>query len=92
MTKPNLRHHGAHPSTAVKPNLSINKKPEAYVAPEKAAMPNANPSVTTPVDCANARLGALQFEEPDPVDPDDVNPDDETEDEDRLGTAVKKLN
>jgi hypothetical protein len=37
MTKTNMRHHAAHPATAVKPNLAVNKKPEVYTAPETPA-------------------------------------------------------
>jgi hypothetical protein len=39
------RHHQSHPPTGVKPNQAVNKRPEAYAPPEKAAQPNSNPSL-----------------------------------------------
>jgi hypothetical protein len=40
----NQRHHAAHPASAVKANLDINKKPNPAPV-EKAALPNPNPSL-----------------------------------------------
>jgi hypothetical protein len=61
MTKqnvPSLRHHSAHPATSVKPNLAVNKKPEAY-APPPSEKATAKPPVMNsgaPVIKANAGM------------------------------------
>jgi hypothetical protein len=80
MTKLNVqnRHHTAHPVSAVKPNLSVNQKPN-YVAPERAALPNMNPSQgQVGVDAVNSRLNTIDIED------DGCDPDDSDCDEDRL--------
>jgi hypothetical protein len=84
MTKANLRHHAAHPPSAVKPNLSVNQKPN-YVAREKAAMPNVNPSLgQVGVDAVNSRLGNLNMEDTDDEPDDECDTDASDCDEDRL--------
>jgi hypothetical protein len=76
------RHHSAHPPTAVKPNSAVNPKPEAYVPPERAALPppNPNPSLGAIIGptlyTVNSRVTADDFDLPgddcddDPDDPD----------------------
>lgn len=57
MTKTfDARHHAVHPPSKVAPNLAVNPKPN-YVPPEKAALPNPNPSLGSVgvVDGLNAR-------------------------------------
>jgi hypothetical protein len=82
MAKVTLRHHAVHPPTAIKPNVSVNPKPESYTPPETASMPrNPNPSVG--LDVTNSRVSNLATDVCDP-NVDDCEDDDE---EDRL--AVK---
>ena len=57
MTKTfDARHHAVHPPSKVAPNLAVNPKPN-YVPPEKAALPNPNPSLGSVgvLDGLNAR-------------------------------------
>jgi hypothetical protein len=84
MTKLNVRHHAAHPPSSVRPNLDINKTPNV-APPEKAAMPNVNPSLgQVGVDAVNSRLGNLNMEDTDDEMDDECDPDDSDCDEDRL--------
>jgi hypothetical protein len=84
MTKQNVRHHAVHPPSGVKPNLSVNQKPN-YVAPERAALPTVNPSQgQVGVDAVNSRLGKLNMEDTDDEPDDECDPDDGDCDEDRL--------
>jgi len=76
-----LRHHAAHPTTTVKPNVAVNGKPEAYQPPlaEKAALPAAPPA---PMDGANMRLGRVKVDDEEPMECDEENPED-CEDDDQ---------
>jgi len=79
MTKSNLRHHSVHPLTTVKPNVAVNKKPEAYSPVETAALPAAPPA---PLDTVNARLGRVKIDDEEPMECDEENPED-CEDDDQ---------
>jgi hypothetical protein len=78
----NLRHHAAHPLSAVKPNLAVNKKPnsvrtELYNTAGKTT-PNPNPSVpgAVGVDAVNSRKQSIDIGEDNTEDQDLDGPED----------------